>query len=298
MADEGKPEGEGRPANRHIKRWEDLAKVIGKLAGGAAGVGTMAAIGEPYSAVLANAMVGTAVEKAGLSVIQRLLGPRQAERVARTLLVTTGRMEERITAGETPRTDRFAQPGPDGRSDAEEAVEAVLFAAMNSAEEKKIDFLGLLLSSIAFDPSITAADAQVMIETAEALRYRAYVILKIANDVHVNGWPTRGGEDVVGPPENLYPLMAQIYDMTRRGVIELKDKPEDHSLYAVLGVDEIDPSKLHLSPLGKALYKNMELNRLPETDETYVQALADLAELSRYGKGPTRISGGVSGGEF
>lgn len=294
MTDEGKPEpeDEGRPANKQIRRWEDLAKLSGKIAGGAASLATVAYTKEPFSGVLANAAVGTAVEKVGLNVIQRFLGPRQAERVAKTLLVTAGRMEERVTAGEMLRTDDFAQPGDDGRSDAEEAVEAVLFAAMNSAEERKIDFLGLLLSSIAFDPSITAANAQVMIETAEALRYRAYVILKIANDVHVHGWPTRGDEDVAGPPESLYPLMAQVYDMTRRGVIELKDKPEDNSLYAVLGVDEIDPSKLHLSPLGKALYKNMELHRLLAVDETYLQTLADLTELSRYGKGPTRIDAG------
>jgi hypothetical protein len=201
-------------------------------------------------------------------------------------------MEKRIEAGEKVRGDTFVQPDSDGRSDADEAVESTLFAAMNSAEEKKVDFISALMTSIFLDPSISASDAQQMIETAQNLRYRAFVVLKIAYDVHTYGWPKRGGEDVAGPPANLYPLMAQVYDMSRRGLIEMRDRPEDNNNYAILGADEIDPSKLHLSPLGKALYENMELQRLPENDATYASTLADFTALSGYGMGQTRIDSG------
>ena len=169
---------------------------------------------------------------------------------------------------------------------------------MNSAEEKKVDFIGALITSIVLDSSISASEAQQMIETAQHLRYRAFVVLKIANDVHVHGWPERGGGEAEGPPANLYPLMAQIYDMSRRGLIEMRDKSEDNSNYAILGVEDIDPSKLHLTPLGKALYKNMELQRLPESDATFGRTLADLKAISTYGKGLTRINASIDGGEF
>lgn len=299
MAKEGQSEGEGRSVSKSIKLLEEVAKFSGKVAGGAAAVTVVQyGGGASFAGVWANALVGTAVEKAGLTVIQRFLGPRQGERVAKTIEVTASRMAERAADGETPRKDPFVQPRPDGRSDAEEAVEAALLAAMNSAEEKKIDFIGLLLASITYDSSITASNAQVFIAIAEALRFRSYVILKIAYDVHIHGWPSRGGEDVAGPPDRLYPLMSEIYDMARRGLIELKDKPEDDTTYAVLGVDNVDPSRLHLSPLGRALYQNMELHRLLDTDEIYRQTKVDLEELSNYGKGLAKIEGSIDDGKF
>jgi hypothetical protein len=301
MADEDKSGGEGKAApGKAVAIWKFGTSMASKMAGGMAGVVTTSMTTNPFLGVAVGNALALTLEKVGTYIIETKLGPRQEIRVGRAIAVAAVRMEERIEAGEKVRADPFVHPDGEGRSDADEAVESALFADMNSAEEKKVDFIGALMTSIVLDPSISASDAQQMIETAQNLRYRAFVVLKIANDVHAHGWPRRGGAEVEGPPADLYPLTAQIYDMSRRGLIEMRDKPEDNTNYAILGVEEIDPSKLHLSPLGKALYKNMELQRLPESDATYASTVADLTVLSGCGKGPMHINAGrvIDGGEI
>ena len=299
MVDDDKRVGEGKAATgKAILIWKFGTSMASKMAGGMVGVATTAMTTNPFLGVAVGTALAQTLEKVGTHVIETKLGPRQEIRVGRAITVAAVRMEERIKAGENVRNDAFVQADDEGRSNADEAVESALFAAMNSAEEKKVDFIGALMTSIVLDSSISAADAQQMIETAQILRYRAFVVLKIANDVHAHGWPERGGEDVQGPPVNFYPLMAQIYEMSRRGLIEMRDKPDDNDNYAILGADEIDPSKLHLSPLGRALYKNMELQRLPESDATYASTVADLTAISSYGKGSMRIKASIDDGEF
>jgi hypothetical protein len=274
-----------------------VTSTASKMIGGMAGVVT-AASADPFTGVAVGTALAQSLEKVGTHLIETRLGSRQKIRVGRTIAVAATRMNERIKGGEIVRKDSFVEFDDEGRSDADEAIESALLAAMNSAEEKKVDFIGALTTSIFLDSSISASNAQQMIETAQSLRYRGFVILKIANGVDVHQWPSRGGEDLAGPPADLYPLMAEIFDMSRRGLIEMKDKARPDHYYAILGADEIDPSKLHLSPLGQALYRNMELHRLPETDATYASTVEHLTTLSRYGIGPTSINATLDGGEF
>ena len=270
--------------------WKFASSMASKMIGGMAGLAITALTETPLlGRVVSNVLVQT-LEKVGTHVIETKLGPRQKVRVGRAIAVAALRMEKRMETGEKVRSDTFVQLDREGRSSADEAVESALFAAMNSAEEKKVDFIGALMTSIVLEPSISASDAQQMIETAQSLRYRAYVILKIASEVSIHGWPTRGGENVEGPPANLYSLMAQIYDMSQRGLIEMRDAPNDVSIYAVLSAEDIEPSKLQLTPLGRALYTNMELQRIPEIDATYASTVADLKALSGYGRGPTGLN--------
>jgi hypothetical protein len=299
MADEDRPTSEEKVANsKAVTMWKFGTSMASKMVGGMAGVVTTSMTANPFLGVAVGTALAQTLEKAGTHIVETKLGPRQQIRVGRAIAVAATRMEERIVDGEIVRGDAFVQPDDTGRSDADEAIESALLAAMNCSEEKKVDFIGALMTSIFLDRTISASDAQQMIETAQNLRYRALVVLKIANDVHAQGWPSRGGEDVAGPPTDLYPLMAEIYDMSRRGLIVMKDKPEGNDHYAILGADDIDPSKLHLSPLGRALYRNMELSRLPESDPTYANTVAHLRALSSYGLGPMRINAHMDGGSY
>jgi hypothetical protein len=299
MTDEDRPAGEENAATgKAMAIWKFSTSMASQIVGGMVGEVATSMTGNLLIGVAVNTILAQTLEKVGTHVIETTLGPRQKIRVGRAIAVAATRMEERIKDGEIVRDDAFVQPDVKGRSDADEVIESALHAAMSSAEEKKVDFIGALMTSIFLDRSISASDAQQMIETAQNLRYRALVVLKIANDVHAHGWPSRGGEDVAGPPTDLYPLMAEIYDMSRRGLIVMKDKPEGNDHYAILGSDDIDPSKLHLSPLGRLLYRNMELSRLPESDATYANTVEHLRTLSGYGLGPTRINAHMDGGEF
>ena len=69
-------------------------------------------------------------------------------------------------------------------------------------------------------------------------------------------------------------------------------KAEDH--YAVMGVTDIDPAKLFLSPLGSLIAKSMVLDRMSDQDATLAATAADLEELARSGQGPRTV---LDGGE-
>ena len=272
-------------SGRAVAVWTFVTSTASKLTGGMVGVAVTSATANPFLGVATATTLAQALEKGGAYVVHLMIGPRQKIRAGRAIEVAAVRMQDRIINGEVVRTDLFVEPRPDGRSDADEVVESVLQASINSAEEKKVDFLAAMMTSVFMDSSIRAADAQQMIEIAQGLRYRSLIVLKITNNVHVHRWPARGGDKVPGPPARLYPLMAQIYDLCRQGLIEMKDRLEDRDVYLVAAAGDIDPAKLHLSPLGRSLYEIMELKRLSEADPTYVETLADLGALSGYGQG-------------
>ncbi|MGU3449617.1 hypothetical protein [Methylobacterium sp. 391_Methyba4] len=299
MTGEDKDEGaEKLRSGQGIAIWKFSVGMAAKVAGGMAGVGTTAVTANPFIGAAVGTSLAHSLEKVGTYLVDTRLGPRQAARVGRAIAVAATRMDERVSSGQTLRADEFTRPDHTGRSAADETIEAALLAAMNSAEEKKIDFIAALMTSIGFNNEISPADAQLLIETAHNIRFRAFVVMKIASQIKSYGWPARGGEDLPGPPEKYHPLMSQIFDMTQRGIVEMRSAPDDINLYAILGPDEIDPTKLHLSPFGWMLFNGMELSRLSDDDDTYIRTVADLAELSGYGKGTPRVDARIDDGQF
>ena len=96
------------------------------------------------------------------------------------LAIAAREIHQRIEAGEGVRTDGFFDPKHTGRSDAEEVAESVLLKSQREPEEKKLPYMGHLLSSVAFDSEIGAHMAHQIIKTAEELTYRQLCLLKLA----------------------------------------------------------------------------------------------------------------------
>ena len=291
-------DGMRRSTDKIERVWQFGSSMASQMVGGMAGLVTTSLTTNPFLGVAVGTGLAQTLQKVGADLIDAKLRSRQEIRVGRAIAVAAVRMNDRLSSGERVRDDAFMECDGNGRSDADEVAESALIAAMNSTEEKKVDFIAALITSIALDPCISAADGQQMIATAQILQYRAFVILRIANDVHAHRWPARGGEDVGGPPDGLFALMAQVYDMARLGLVEMRDSNDERFAYAVLGPDGVDPSKLHLTPLGKALYRNMELERLPEHDPTYSSTVADFAAISHCGTGQTRVDAYIDGGQI
>ena len=166
---------------------------------------------------------------------------------------------------------------------------------MHAAEERKVDYIASLIASISFDSAVDGATAHLMIGTAGNVTDRQLALLNLVGEAEIRTLPARGRDDKPDPPPRLHPLMAEILDMHRRGLIELKDTAEANDSYAVLGVDEIDPCKLFPSPLGALLRRHMRLAEMPSDDETYLRTLGALRELARYGQGSRSV---IDGGEY
>lgn len=223
---------------------------LGFFAGGPVGAAALGAAGAAAAKILKNI---------GQEVSERLLGPREKVRVGAVLAVAAAEINERIVSGEKIRTDGFFDEKPSGRSDAEEVAESVLLRSQREPEEKKIHYMGHLLSSVAFDPQINAHMAHQIIKAAEQLTYRQLCILKLAVTKQV--WGLRNG-DYQGQgsfSKELYQVLYECIDLYHRGFINFGGE-------VAFGPTDINPGKMAAQGLGADIYNLMRLVTIPEED--------------------------------
>jgi hypothetical protein len=241
-------------------RW--LINCGAEIAGGAVGGALGFLAGGPEGAALlgvGGTAAGMALKHIGQEVSERLLGPREAVRVGGVLAIAAGEIRHRIEAGESVRTDGFFEQKQTGRSDAEEVAESVLLKSQREPEEKKIPYMGRLLSSVAFDAEIGAYMAHQITKAAEQLTYRQLCLLKLAvikeefvlrvENYRSHGQFTKG----------LYQILYECLDLERRGFIVFGSE-------VIFGVTDISPSKMKVEGLGVDIVNLMKLNLIPNED--------------------------------
>ncbi|WP_433366768.1 hypothetical protein ACQPZX_38375 [Actinoplanes sp. CA-142083] len=89
------------------------------------------------------------------------------------------RAAERCAGGESPREDDFIAGTP---SSFEELVEGTLGTAQRNYESRKLEYLGNLVASFAFDASMDRTTANWCIRMAESLSWAQYVLLALASE--------------------------------------------------------------------------------------------------------------------
>jgi hypothetical protein len=121
----------------------------------------------------AGPAVAETISEAGVAAVA-FLDDRKSDRVSRTLIEISDEAATRIAAGEKVRAE-IADPESD---DATALFEAVIEAAAQSVEDRKRAVIANVYASIAFDPSITIADALLYIERIRACSWRQLVALQ------------------------------------------------------------------------------------------------------------------------
>lgn len=266
-----------------------------KIIGGVLGALTSYATGMPVLGAALSPFVAQSLERVGTEMIHRQLAPRQAARVGRAITAAAVRIRELEEEGRKPRTDGFFDTAPgDDRSTSDEITEAMLQAAMNASQERKVDFIALLLANIAFDDTIDSSTAHLLIQTAESSSYRVFVLLELISDIDVLTLPKReGGASPPPASADLAPLLVEIYGMTREGLIGMKDTAASTESYAILGIDELDPARLRLTDFGRLLHSTLELARLPKDDTMLRDTGSALGRLARTRGQGVVIDGGT-----
>ena len=155
-----------------------LTAALGFLAGDPVIAGLLGAAG-PALGAAGPAVVGI-LKKIGHEFSERRLSHREDFRVGNVVVIAAREIYQRLENGENPRNDGFFDTKSIGRSDAEEIVEAVMLKCQREPQEKKIPYMGYLLTSIAFDSNISADMGHQLIKAAEELTYRQLCILKLA----------------------------------------------------------------------------------------------------------------------
>ena len=153
---------------------QQLLKYAIEITSSGGGSITGAALGSLFGGPI-GALIGGAsgkgleivLSKVGQEIWERQLSQREKVRIGTVLAVVVTEIRQRIKRGESVRTDGFFDEKQAGRSDAEEVAESVLLKVQREPEEKKIQYMGYLLSSIAFDPEISAHVAHQLSKAAE-----------------------------------------------------------------------------------------------------------------------------------
>ena len=231
-------------------------------AGASAAVSSTLGLIGPEGAAIGG-MVGKGVEiwlsNVGQEISERHLGTREKVRVGAAFAIATAEIQRRLENGESRRNDGFFDEKQSGRSDAEEVAEHVLLKAQREPEEKKIQYMGYLLSNIAFNSEISVHMAHQLTKIAEQLTYRQLCILKfctVKNKFSLRDENYRNQQTV---SIHLRQLLYECADLHSREYIHVTDD-------VLLGVTNIKPSGMTLQGLGGDLYKFMQLALIPEED--------------------------------
>ena len=129
---------------------------------------------------IASKGIEIALRNVGSDISERQLGSREEIRVGAAYAIAAAEISLRLKNGDALRDDDFFDKRQTGRSDAEEVAEGVLLKVQREPEEKKIPYMGYLLSSVAFDPQISVQLAHQLTKIPEQLTYRQLCILRLS----------------------------------------------------------------------------------------------------------------------
>lgn len=273
-----------------IKFSQALAsKVIGGIVGGVTSLITA----NPILGTTVGASLAHSLEHIGKEVIDARLSPRQQVRVGRAIAIAYGKLREHEAEGRLVRSDGFFTARVSERAPGDEVTEATLQAAMSSAEEKKVDFLASLLANIAVTDSISAQTAHLLINQAQQLTYRSFILLRIAQTIGRFSLEPRPVVDSSLPdlPANLEGLQTELYSLIQASLLVMRETPETTDTVAALNPSDCDPAYIQLTTTGRLLADALELAAMEEGDEFGV-VVSDLRELSQSAHSAMVFDGG------
>lgn len=244
--------------NNVTQLFNNYAEIVGSGIGGVLGF----LAGDPITATFGSVggtVAAMILKNIGQEFSKRQLSPREDFRVGKVLAIAALEIYQRKERGEHPRNDRFFNKKSTGRSDAEEIAEAIMLKCQREPQEKKIEYMGYLLASIAFDANISADMGYQLIKAAEELTYRQLCILKLA--VVKDNFGLRG-EDYRGQgtfATELSQVLYECLDLYHRAYINFGGE-------VAFGPTDVKPGSMTAQGLGANLYNLMKLSSIPDED--------------------------------
>lgn len=211
------------------------------------------------------------------ALVDRQMSLRERARIGTAFKYAYDALKIRIERGENPRDDRLTIKRGNGRSDWDELIEGTLITAEKQHEERKVEFLGYMLTNIAFVPEVDGYLANWVLRQAHELTWAQLVLLSIVNsdkelpNVDIgegtSTWASAG-------------IHGQLADLGygARGLIggDARQTPRMGLRYPNANISE-----QKLTKMGRLLVDLMWLDRVPEREQMEVlRALNLKAELS------------------
>lgn len=247
------PDDADTPIRRLIQGSAELggAAVGGALGFVAGGLVVAAAVGA------AGLVVSRVFEELGEEVSNRLLGPREKQRIGGVLAIAAARMQARLENGDRLREDGFFDKGNGTRSSADEVVENIARTVQCDPEEKKLQYMGRMYCNLAFAPEFSPQMAHQMIKAAEQMTYRQFCLLRVFGDDAIRSALRATDFRNQGEfPIELRQVLYECFELAKRYYI-VSDS-------YILGVTDLCPRNTKTQGLGADLFNAMELHAVPK----------------------------------
>jgi hypothetical protein len=265
-------EADGHRLRNLIDNSSDL---IGAVAGGAIGL-----VGGPVGSI-GGAAAGVAITKTvrlvGVEVYDRLLVPRQQERVGAVLAVALADAKARAVEGGEIRDDGFFDSDEGLRADADELLEGILLQAANAYQELKLRHLGAILPSLAVRSDVSAADGHWLTRLADRLTWRQFVVLAIFAEPPeeqriIQRDVARSEGHAAGPTGGLRQEVEELATLGLLGVVNSNGEPTTagSTWESVSGLWGVPMARWRMTDQSCLLVDVARLNEISATERTKV----------------------------
>jgi len=231
--------------------------VLGFLAGGPAGAAAGGVAGVAISKTTAKVLT---------DVAHRSLSQMEENRIGATATFAIQNIQRRLERGENPRCDDFFQTQQyASRCNAEEIFEGVLLKSKNEHEEKKVKIFANIFSNIAFTSGLSVGEANHILQIGNNLTYRQMCLLALFNRKNemrdlqlVESLQNSQSFEIIS-------ILQEIYQLYNYGLLSCT-VPNSPHYQALLGWDDVKPTRMELTSLAKRYYAIMGLNELPSLE--------------------------------
>lgn len=245
---------------------KDAAELVGTgskvLTGLTIGMTTTAATGSTVMGVISAAGIWSTT---ATDVLSRQLSHDENRRVSSIKELVRKEFESRKSNEEKPRQDGFFNADSTIRSSADEFFEGILQAARLENQEAKLPYLAHLCVSIAFDSSISHAEAIRLIRQLESLTYRQLCILAAVSKTLKNEWRDKSFKQDKGSDE-LASIICECFELENYGLLGQIDNGDSAPFYGVYSWNNVVPNNLKLIKHGWKLANLSKLSEIPFTD--------------------------------
>jgi hypothetical protein len=227
-----------------------IGALLGALYGGPGGAISGAFVGTSLSSGLKNM---------GEEIWNRRLTKMEKRRVSAVILAADQAMQRAIANGITARNEHFLEDGTAGTENGRELVEVVLTAAQREPEERKIEYFGELVTSVALSPGVGPGLANQLILTAQSLSYRQLCLLRLTSEASKYNLRITDYRAVTNMGLSQYAVILAVFQLQQLNLVSFSE------VFALFP-SNIIPSKLQFRPFGQTLFDGMDLKRIPDGD--------------------------------
>ena len=253
---------------KEIKSLEKQIKMLGDVSGRVVAplVGLIAA--GPTGAI-AGGVVGTMIKYGVEEFLTRHLTPKEVRRAGTSAEYMIKGIDERLKAGNEINMAFFEEQ--ENLSDAEEIFEGILLKAKSEYQEKKLPYLSNIFVNASFDSTISAANVNQVLNTADRLTYRQLCLISLVGKNKDNIYKLRIEENRENRDKVMTEELIFVLDdarlMHRLGIMRSKDRTGLNNY-----IDPA-PSNFCLDPLGTRIFQLMGLENIPDEEYDFIGIL-------------------------